>query len=486
MRTLIALLLFSAALRADPEYPAMGPDIYDIHADGAQQIDDALVQARAGHKRVLVDFGANWCIWCRRLHATMEGDPGVAAKLRDSFVVVMIDVNRHKGPARNPALIAKYGNPVRFGIPVLIVLDSDGRLLTTEDSGNLEEGDHHSPSKILAFLNQWSFVAPGLAALDRLTAPDVPAFGPSETQVDPPDWTADPALSEAKFPGNGAAQHPMLLIGEGCNKIFIVKDGRIVWTYSTGKGWEYDDAWLLSNGNVLFSRMSYAEEVTPQKAVVWRLDSPKGTEIHTVQPIGLDRVLLVENGLPPRLLVINLRTGATEVDHVMPAPSPTDRGTVHGQFRRIRMTAQGTYLAPLLEMNKVVEFDRNFNQIWSYDIPSPWAAVRLHNGNTLITDERGALTREVSPKGETVWEYRLSEVPPGIPFHGSQSCVRLENGNTILCSRGDKGAGCQLIEVTPDKKLVWAMYDWNDFGPATAIQVLDEPGIPENPGDLQR
>lgn len=156
MRFLFAFLLFAAALRADPEYPRMGPDIYDIHADGARQIDAALARARAEHKRVLVDFGANWCIWCRRLHATFEGDPAVAAKLRESFVVVLVDVNRHHGPARNAELIARYGNPVRLGIPVLLVLDSDGRLLTTKDSGELEEGDHHSPRKILAFLDRYS------------------------------------------------------------------------------------------------------------------------------------------------------------------------------------------------------------------------------------------------------------------------------------------------------------------------------------------
>jgi thiol-disulfide isomerase/thioredoxin len=156
MRLLFLFLLVSTALCADPEYPKMGPDIYDIHADGARQIGAALAQARAGNKRVLVEFGANWCIWCRRLHNTMESDPAVSAKLADSFVVVLIDVNRHHGPARNPDLILKYGNPVRLGIPVLLVLDADGRLLTTEDSGNLEEGDHHSPRKILEFLGQWS------------------------------------------------------------------------------------------------------------------------------------------------------------------------------------------------------------------------------------------------------------------------------------------------------------------------------------------
>ena len=78
-------------------------------------------------------------------------------------------------------------------------------------------------------------------------------------------------------------------------------------------------------------------------------------------------------------MVINTKSGAVEVEHDMPAPSLTDRSTVHGQFRRLRMTASGTYLAPFLTMGKVVEYDRNFNEIWSYSIPSPWAAIRLRN-----------------------------------------------------------------------------------------------------------
>jgi hypothetical protein len=327
---------------------------------------------------------------------------------------------------------------------------------------------------------------PCLALLDTFAAPSVPAFGSSELPGDPPTWRIDPERASVRLPGKGAAQHPMLYIGEGCDTMFLVKGGKIIWTYSTGKGWEFDDVWLMSNGNILFSRMSYAEEVTPQKKVVWHLDAPPGTEIHTVQPIGLDKVLLVENGLPPRLMVINTKSGAVEVEHDMPAPSLTDRSTVHGQFRRLRMTASGTYLAPFLTMGKVVEYDRNFNEIWSYSIPSPWAAIRLRNGNTLITDEKDELTREVNPKGETVWEFRLSELPREIVFPGSQSCVRLANGNTILCSRGDGGKGCQLVEITPDKKVVSAMYDWRDFGPATAVQILDDPGVPENPGELQR
>ena len=131
----------------------------------------------------------------------------------------------------------------------------------------------------------------------------------------------------------------------GHNTIFLVKQGRVVWTYSTGRGGEIDDVWMLSNGHVLFARQFHVEEVTPQKKVVWHYDPPKGTEIHTCQPIGLDKVLFVQNGLPPKAILINKASGAVEMEHALPAPSETDQKTVHPQFRRFRQTAAGTYAA---------------------------------------------------------------------------------------------------------------------------------------------
>ena len=44
----------------------------------------------------------------------------------------------------------------------------------------------------------------------------------------------------------------------------------------------------------------------------------------------------------------------------------------------------------------------------------------------------------------------------------------------------------QAVEVTPDKKLVWVLQDWKSLGPATTAQFLDQPGVPERPGDLER
>jgi hypothetical protein len=332
--------------------------------------------------------------------------------------------------------------------------------------------------------------APVFRVLGQFTAPGVPKLGPLEVEPAPRNWPT-PETVPAR-PGWGLAQHSMLYAGEGYNTIFLVNRGEVVWTYSTGRGGEIDDLWMMTNGHILYTRQNYVEEVTPRKQVVWHYDAPPGTEIHTCQPIGLDQVLLVENGLPPKLKIINKKTGGVELEHALPAESATDPKTIHPQFRRIRMTANGGFLAPLLRMHKVVEYDRDFREIWSYDIPTPWAAVRLRNGNTLIDDEREKLVREVSPKGETVWEFKQSDLPPDIVLHNIQTADRLANGNTVIFSSTggtkpeDRPNIIQAVEVTPDKKVVWVLQDWKHLGPATTAQFLDEPGVPEKPGDLQR
>jgi len=336
---------------------------------------------------------------------------------------------------------------------------------------------------------QAASATPCMDVLNLFTTANVPAMAAEEEFAPLIPSTEE---TPANLPGKGLAQHPMLYVGENCNRMFLVKDGKIIWTYNTGKGPEFDDVWMLSNGNILFSRMKYVAEITPDKKVIWKYDFkvPNGadhTEAHTVQPLGLDRVMFVYNGLPPKLIIINIKTNKVEVEQELPAIEPADPNRIHGQFRRARVTAQGTYLIPFLNMNKVVEYDKNFKEIWTYNISTPWAALRLKNGNTLITDEKDWLTREVNSKSETVWEFNCqTDLPAQYQFTSApQSCTRLANGNTIFTSRGKAGKGPQLIEVTKEKKVVWVLWDWKNIGDATALQVLDDPGIPEIPGQSE-
>jgi len=145
-------------------------------------------------------------------------------------------------------------------------------------------------------------------------------------------------------------------------------------------------------------------------------------------------VLLVQNGLPPKLMILNKNSGKVEVEHDLPAESLTDQKTVHPQFRRIRMTAKETYLLPFLKLNKVVEYDKTLHPISTYEIPTPWATARLHNGNTLISDEHDKLVRKVSPKYETVSEFKQTDLPPDVVLHNLQTAERLANGNTVIFS----------------------------------------------------
>lgn len=135
-------------------------DIYDRSADGEKQIAEALVEAKHDHKRVLLQFGANWCGWCHKLHDLFKSDKEIARELLYEYVVVPIDVDRVDGKPHNKAVIEKYGNPVKHGLPVLVILDEDGKQLHTQDTGKLEEGDHHVPAKVLEVLKKWQATPP--------------------------------------------------------------------------------------------------------------------------------------------------------------------------------------------------------------------------------------------------------------------------------------------------------------------------------------
>lgn len=135
-------------LRADDAVKAKYPGIYDESASGVKQVADAIVVAKREHKRILLQFGANWCSWCLKLHKLFETDQFVREELKADYVVALIDVNN----AHNNDLIVKYGAETGYGLPFLVVLDSDGNHLTTKNSDDFEEGGHLDPQKVLAFL----------------------------------------------------------------------------------------------------------------------------------------------------------------------------------------------------------------------------------------------------------------------------------------------------------------------------------------------
>ena len=294
---------------------------------------------------------------------------------------------------------------------------------------------------------------------------------------------------------NGMARHPFLYAGEWQNsafsnqQMFIVRNGKVDWTYTMPQSGEFGDATLLSNGNILFARFNGASEITTGGKVVWNYEAPPKTEIHTCQPIGLKKVFLMLNSVPAKAVIIDKKTNKIEKELII----PTGGNGTHGMFRHCRYTKDGTFLIAHMDMNKVVEYDGTGKVLWSVNAMSPWAAVRLKNGNTLISGNSYGYVREVNKKGESVWEFTRDDAKAqNIVLYTVQQCCRLANGNTIIANwtgniKDDEHKTAQIIEVTPDKKIVWVLSQWNNpnLNRASTIQLLDEKGTPEKYG-LQR
>ncbi len=305
--------------------------------------------------------------------------------------------------------------------------------------------------------------------------------------------SAEPAdaLSPPILPGRGLAQHDFVYAGEwdtrkpDCQSLFVVRGGRVdCWARiplhtATGGAQEFDDAAMFPDGHLLFARMSGAGELRADKSVVWDFTCPAGTECHSVQPVGRHFALLALNGTPPQALIIDRRDG--RIARRLSIPTTTKNS--HAQYRHIRMTPGRSILVPLLGEDRVIELSLDGKELWSVPAKSPWSAVRLKNGNTLIAGDWSRYVREVDRSGRIVWEFTQADVP-AIRLFNIQTAHRLKNGNTVLCSwvAGDPNTAkwpntVQVLEVTRDKQVLWALRSWdgaNDLGPATHIQILDQ------------
>lgn len=288
----------------------------------------------------------------------------------------------------------------------------------------------------------------------------------------------------------GLAKHDFFYAGESkIHRMYMVKEGKIVWKYiNTGSRGEISDAMLLSDGNVLFAHQYGITEITHDQKVVWSIEAHPQTEIHTVQPIGKNHVVYVQNGIPAKVIIMEIPGKKIIREFVIPTAEPP---SVHGQFRNARLTAKGTLLVAHMSQGKVCEYDNQGNVLFVLEVASPWSVSELKNGHILVTSNRG-FVREVSRKGETVWEIKLTE-NPAYKVSSPQVSYRLPNGNTIInnwfnewnsaVTLDRKNPPLQAIEVTPDNKVVWELNSWNDpndLGPSTIIQPLDEPVVREN------
>lgn len=148
--------------------------VYDEKADGAKQIEAALAKAKKNNRRVLIQWGANWCGWCIQLHNLYKADAKVAKELLYEYDVVAIDVGQFN---KHMDLAKKYGADLKGnGLPFLTILDADGKPLANQETSSLEKpADEavgqklgHDGAKVLALLKK--FEAPRQSADQLLGA----------------------------------------------------------------------------------------------------------------------------------------------------------------------------------------------------------------------------------------------------------------------------------------------------------------------------
>ncbi|MEJ2636646.1 MAG: thioredoxin family protein [Calditrichia bacterium] len=150
----ILFLVALSALAGETRKDSQGP--YDPTADAHKEIAHAIKMAQEKDQHILLMFGANWCPWCRALHKLMESNAAINEYLKQNYQIVLVDVGRKD---KNLDLNTRYGEPIKLGLPALVVLDRNGKQLVLQETGALETHDPavkgHDPQKVMEFLEKW-------------------------------------------------------------------------------------------------------------------------------------------------------------------------------------------------------------------------------------------------------------------------------------------------------------------------------------------
>jgi thioredoxin 1 len=143
------ILALAALLLATPAVAA--PDIYPEPGQAKADVATALQAAEATHRRVILDFGGNWCTDCHVLD-TYFHDAANKPLLEAGYVLVHVNVGRMD---QNLDIAERYDIPLQNGVPALAVLDSDGKLLYSQKTGEFEAMRDLESNAVTDFLTHW-------------------------------------------------------------------------------------------------------------------------------------------------------------------------------------------------------------------------------------------------------------------------------------------------------------------------------------------
>lgn len=131
--------------------PSVEREKFDPTRDAAADLQAAIAKATAENKRIILDVGGEWCVWCRIMDYYLIENKDVAKIRGDNFVWLKINMSEEN---ENKVFLSKY--PEIKGYPHLFVLEKDGTLLHSQDTSELEEGKSYNKRKFTDFLTKWS------------------------------------------------------------------------------------------------------------------------------------------------------------------------------------------------------------------------------------------------------------------------------------------------------------------------------------------
>ena len=285
------------------------------------------------------------------------------------------------------------------------------------------------------------------------------------------------------------ADHTVLLQGD--DRLAQVNGaGEISWEMEWGG---IHDIHLLENGNILtmrgFRRVVEIDPVT--KEVVWQYDALRKNgdrsqrmEIHAIQPLDDGRIMIAESGRGRIIEIDRKGTLLKEVALELDNPNP------HRDTRLARKIANGNYLVCHEGDGKVREYSgEDGTVVWEFEVPmfgkeaagghgpdafgnSLFSAVRLENGNTLIGTGNGHSVLEVSPEKEIVWSVHQNDLP-GITLAWVTTVEVLPNGNIVIGNCHAGPGQPLLVEIERGtKKVVWTLDEFEQFGNSVSNSVL--------------
>jgi hypothetical protein len=272
-------------------------------------------------------------------------------------------------------------------------------------------------------------------------------------------------------------KHSFLLCGK--YTVIVGEDGLAQWESQGGSR----DGFVLTSGNVLFSQGNRAREVTRVNKEVWSYAISEGNkELGTVARLGSGNTLVVERGVRPQLLEI-----APDGTVAVSVPLQPETDNAHMQTRKARKLPNGNYLVPHLLAFAVKEYapDGTIVRTFRTDLEElggrkaevwPFTAIRLENGNTLVTLTHGNRVVEFDSAGKVVWLIDNAKV--GGRLADPCGAQRLANGNTVICSYGQRDPlKPKLFEVTREGEVVWEFF--HPDASAHEVHVITTNGAPE-------